>query len=95
MSSLNIRGLKDYSTGTKHVVKGVRKTAVEISSGVYEQEQWPSFRGLLRSNETDTYTVKKITKVLNRKYTKGHVNPDGTVRPLVLGEPDDCPALLF
>ncbi|KKL89487.1 hypothetical protein LCGC14_1914180, partial [marine sediment metagenome] len=81
-----LRGLKDYSTQTKNVVKGIRKNAIEISAGVYEQELWPSFKGLLRSGETDTYTVKKVTKVLNRKYTKGHVNPDGTIVPLLLGD---------
>ena len=88
-----LRGLKDYSTQTKNVVKGIRKNAIEISAGVYEQELWPSFKGLLRSGETDTYTVKKVTKVLNRKYTKGHVNPDGTIVPLLLGDADDYHSL--
>jgi len=90
---LTIRGLKDYSTNTKTVIKGIRKNAVEIREGVYEQEQWPSFKGLLRTGQTDTYTVKKVTKVLYRNYTKGYVRSDGTIAPLVLADADDSPPL--
>jgi len=92
---LIIRGLKDYSTETKQVVKGIRKNAVKISDGVYEQEQWPSFRGLLHNNQTDTYTVKRVRKVLARKYTKGYVRQDGSISPLVLGEADEYSPLLY
>ncbi|GAH67870.1 unnamed protein product, partial [marine sediment metagenome] len=35
---LTIRGLKDYSTTTKTVIKGIRRNAVELSEGVYEQD---------------------------------------------------------
>ncbi|GAH61470.1 unnamed protein product, partial [marine sediment metagenome] len=89
---LIIRGLKDYSTGSKQVVKGIRKNAVETSPGVYSQELWPSLKGLLREGNANTYTVKQQTKVLNRKYTKGTINPDGTIDPLNLYE-FDSPAL--
>ncbi len=94
ISSVTIRGLKDYSIPTKNVVKGIRKNAVEISEGVYQQEQWPSFKGLLRTNQANIYTVKKITKVLNREYTKGHVNFDGSIDPLCLADEGDYPLLL-
>ncbi len=94
MCYMSIRGLKDYSTATKNVVKGIRKNAIELRHGVYQQEQWPSFRGLLRSGQTDCYTVKKITKVLNREYTKGNVKSNGSVLPFVLDEPSDSPVLL-
>ncbi len=87
--SLTLRGLKDYSIGAKQVIKGIRKNAVEITDGVYEQERWPSFRGLLRTGQSNTYTVKKTTKILSRKYTKGTVDANGFVSPLVLGESDD------
>lgn len=86
---LSIRGLKDYSTDIKTVIKGIRKNAVEIKAGVYEQEQWPSFRGLLREGDTETYIVKKVTKMLCREYTKGTVTGDGLVVPLVLDEIDE------
>jgi len=85
-NDLVIRGLKDYSNHEKRVIKGVRKNAIEIRDGIYQQEQWPSFRGLLREAQTDTYTVKQVIKVLDRKYTKGHVNQDGSIVPLVLDE---------
>jgi len=85
--TIELRGLKDYSTESKTVVKGIRKNAVEIRTGVYQQEQWPSFKGLLRSGETDVYTIKTITKTLSREYTKGNVNAEGVVFPFVLAEP--------
>lgn len=95
MNALTIRGLKDYSTQSKTVIKGIRKNAVEIRDGVYEQEVWPSFKGTLRSGQTDTYTITKQTKVLTRKYKKGYVNPDGSIVPLLLGESDETPPLLY
>ncbi len=95
VNTVCLRGLKDYSTVSKTVIKGIRKNAVEKSYGVYEQEQWPSFRGLLRSGDVNLYTVKKVTKVLNRKYTKGIVDVNGFVSPLVLHEPFDFQSLLF
>ncbi|GAI88156.1 unnamed protein product, partial [marine sediment metagenome] len=95
MDSLTIRGVKDYTTGSKEVIKGIRKLAIKIADGVYEQELWPSFKGLLRQQHPDVYAVKTIRKVLSRKYTKGHVNVDGTISPLVLGEPDVFDSLLY
>jgi len=83
---LIIYGLKDYTTETKTVIKGIRKNAVEIRAGVYEQEKWPSFRGTLRSNDVNVYTIEKVTKTLTRKYTKGIVSFEGTVAPFVLDE---------
>ena len=85
-ASVTLLGLKDYSFGTKTVVKGVRKTATEVSKGVYQQEQWASFKGILRSGQPNTYTVKTITKHLSRKYTKGTLNQDGSVVPFVYAD---------
>lgn len=85
-TKLIIRGLKDYCTDAKTVIKGIRKNAVEIRAGVYQQEKWPSFRGTLRSKDANVYTVETITKVLHRKYTKGKVNRNGSVVPFVLDE---------
>jgi hypothetical protein len=88
-SFLHIRGLKDYSIETKQVVKGIRKNAVNISDGVYQQELWPSFRGTLRSGDADTYTVTTVQKVLHRDYLKGYVTPSGMVVPFALAEPSE------
>ncbi len=93
--SLTIRGLKDYSTPTKQVVKGIRKNAVKIGDGVYRQEQWPSFKGLLRDSQTEDYTIKIITKHLGREYTKGTVTDSGLVDPFVLDVSDDTLRLPF
>jgi len=89
MDSLSIRGLKDYSIGDRETIKGIRKLAIKIADGVYEQELWPSFKGLLRRQHPDVYAIKKIRKVLNRKYTKGTVSPDGTIQPLCLADVAD------
>lgn len=87
-NELIIRGLKDYTIGGKTVIKGIRKNAVKLESGVYEQQQWPSLQGLLRSGRANKYTIKRTLKVLKRKYTKGHVHKDGSISPLVLADAD-------
>lgn len=84
--SLSIRGLKDYTTSTKTVIKGIRRNAVKQQENVYEQEKWPSFRGMLRSGDVNTYRVDTVIKVLDRKYTKGIVATDGKVVPFVFDE---------
>lgn len=81
--AIELRGLKDYSTSCKVVTKGIRKSAVEIRKGVFRQEQWPSLTGLLRQPHGQPYTVKQITKHLDRTYTKGEVTKCGDVRPFV------------
>ena len=78
---LVIRGLKDYETESKKVIKGVRKNAVRLSDGIYEQQKWSSFRGLLRSGDVNTYKVETVTKHLSREYTKGIVTETGLVCP--------------
>ncbi len=85
---VDIKGLKDYSTEGKTVIKGVSKKAVRIDTGIYSQEQWPSLRGMLRNSSDDSYTVKKVIKTLTRKYTKGDLNDDGWIRPFSLSEFD-------
>ena len=95
MDSLIIRGLKDYTTASKEVIKGIRKLAIKIGDGVYEQELWPSFKGLLRQRHPDVYAIQTIRKTLSRKYTKGHVNTDGSISPLLLGDEYDYSPLLY
>jgi len=85
-SHIEIRGLKDYTTDSKNVIKGIRKNAVELADGVFQQELWPSFRGLFRSGKAETYTVQTVTKHLDREYRKGQVRSDGVVLPFVYGD---------
>lgn len=87
MESMNIRGLKDYSIGDKEVIKGIRKLAIKIGDGVYEQELWPSFKGLLRRQHPDVYAISTIRKRLTREYTKGRVMSSGLIEPLILDVP--------
>lgn len=86
-SELYIRGLKDYTTNAKTVIKGIRKNAVEIGVGVYTQELWPSLKGMLRSERSDGYTVKTVTKTLSREYTKGTVSDNGWITPFEFYQP--------
>lgn len=79
-----IHGLKDYEKDSKVVIKGIRRNAEKIGEGVYKQEQWSSFKGLLHSGDINTYTVKTVTKHLSRKYTKGIVTASGVVEPISL-----------
>jgi len=83
---LNIRGLKDYTTTEKQVIKGIRKNAIKLNDNVYSQEKWPSFRGILRGTDANVYTIETVVKYLNRKYTKGTVGVSGLVTPFVLDE---------
>jgi len=82
-SHLVIRGLKDYTTDTKKVIKGIRKNAIQVSDTIYEQQLWPTFKGLLKSNDVNTYTVLNVVKHLSREYTKGIVDEKGIVTPFV------------
>ena len=84
VSRLIIRGLKDYSADEKVVIKGIRRSATQVSDGVYTQEQWPSFKGIFKSTDANRYVVKHVTKHLTREYTKGNVGTDGIVTPFVL-----------
>jgi hypothetical protein len=85
-NEITIRGLKDYTIAKKNVIKGIRKNAVEIREGVFTQEIWPTFKGLLRSDNVNSYVVKTQTKILSRKYTKGDVDKNGIVTPKLLDE---------
>ena len=86
-SEICIKGLKDYETDSKTVIKGIRRNAVEIGTGVFQQEQWPSLKGMLRSGQSDGYTVKTIVKTLRRAYTKGVVRQTGWVDPFDFQQP--------
>ena len=84
IDKLIIRGLKDYTTNYKTVIKGVRKKHTREADGGYTQEQWPSFRGLFKGKDVNTFTVTHVTKHLTREYTKGMVTTTGLVKPFIL-----------
>ena len=80
---LKIYGLKDYITDHKTVIKGIRNTAVKISDMDYEQDRWPSIKGLLRGGSPNLYAISRTHKHLTRDYTKGVIQVDGLIRPFV------------
>jgi len=86
---LIIRGLKDYTTDTKIVIKGIRKNAVQLAEGIYEQQKWPTFLGILKTGQVNTYVVENVTKHLSRKYTKGIVTDTGQVLPFTVQQTQD------
>jgi hypothetical protein len=81
---LIIRGLKDYETDAKTVIKGISKNAELISEGVYKQQNWPTFKGIFKTGDANTYTVTSVTKHLLRDYTKGYVTKTGRIIPFSL-----------
>jgi len=85
-NQVSIRGLKDYTVGEKNVTKGLRKNAVKISPDCYEQDLWPSFKGLLGRHRSDTYKVYRLRKQLCRRYDKGVISSDGSVTPFRLAD---------
>jgi len=86
---LELRGLKDYDADDKTALKGISKKARRVSANVYEQEMWPSFRGILREGQSDRYVVAKRLKHLSREYTKGTVTETGRVVPFDLTESEE------
>jgi len=86
---LIIRGLKDYETDAKTVIKGISKKAVLLSDGVYKQQSWPTFKGIFKTGDVNAYTVKSVTKHLLRNYTKGIVTKTGRIEPITLLQTQD------
>lgn len=82
---LVIHGAKDYRFGDKTRIKGIRKSAREVSPGVFEQDRFSKFKGMVRRGDLDTMTVTRQTKHLSRVYNKGEVQSNGQVLPFVLG----------
>ena len=83
---VEIRGAKDYTLASGDTIKGISHKAIKLGDNTYQQEIWPSFKGLFHSGKVNRYTVSTIVKNLSRIYDKGNVAIDGVVRPLVLSE---------
>ncbi|GAG55772.1 unnamed protein product [marine sediment metagenome] len=94
-NKLTIYSLKDYEFGDKTVIKGIRKNAVKKSDVTYEQEKWPTIKGILQTGKPDHYPILKTTKHLYRDYRKGIVCKSGRVIPFELGDPDSQPQRFF
>jgi len=86
MSSATINAPKDYVFGETVKRKGISPNAIEISPGVFSQDQFPSFKGLLRRGDLDNYYIKSVTKHLTRRYQKGNVGAGGEITPYFLNQ---------
>lgn len=75
---------KDYEFGGKSTIKGVKKSSRPNKDGSFTNLVFPSFRSDMKAGLDKPYTIKKVTKRLSRKYTKGEVCADGWTRPFTL-----------
>jgi len=76
-----IFGCKDYIYDDEQKTKGIRKNAKGIGFNKWQQEQFPSLRGLIRKYNDLKYRIKLQVKELKRKYEKGLVMKNGRVSP--------------
>lgn len=83
-ADIEIKGCKDYQFGGRLKIKGVKHNAEQVAPGVYEQLQFATLRGIIRSESVDSPMISYTTKNLSRKYYKGVVGPDGVVSPFKL-----------
>ena len=83
---VEIWGPKDYRFGDKVRHKGIRKQATQTGESQWEQWQWSSLVGLIRSGQIDAPSRIKVRKTLSRRYTKGLIDESRFVRPLVISE---------
>jgi len=84
--TLTIYGNKDYVFGSEAKTKGVRTAAKYIDDNTFGQWQQRSLKRVLWNNQADNCHWKWVEKVLREEYTKGIVEKDGMVTPLVLDE---------
>jgi hypothetical protein len=78
---VELYGCKDYVFDNVWRTKGIRKKAVGIAPGVYEQQKWSSLRGMLREGAMDKPLTRQVRKFLKRQYDKAQVQTDGLCVP--------------
>lgn len=78
---LEIRGAKDYTLGSTTKIKGIRKDAEQVGEHTFRQTQFRGLKGMLNDGELDRVVIRKITKTLTRKYTKGIAPVRGRIVP--------------
>ena len=88
-SNLVIHTLKDYEFDDMIKHKGIRKNAVELAPGEYEQDKFSKFKTMLCRGDLDTMTITRQLKWLRRTYNKGVVTESGRVRPFNYPAEDD------
>lgn len=86
--SVEIFGCKDYVVDGSRKIKGIRKNAEVLGSGVFVQDVFRGFKGMLRDGDLDRQLITRTRKVLTREYRKGTPDPTGRVLPLLFPLPE-------
>jgi len=89
--NVQFNGLKDYCFGSRTVIKGIRGNAIKLSEGTYQQDSFEGIRSVLNREPKPFIAIKQLVKRVDRKYSKGHTQDSGWVRPFVITDPDFIP----
>lgn len=82
-----LNGPKDYHIGEIRKIKGIKSNAEQLDFSTFRQDQFVGFKGMIRRGSLDTQIIKRIEKNLTRAYTKGNLDHDGLILPIVLNSP--------
>lgn len=85
--SVTIHGVKDYEVGGRLKRKGIRSDSTEIEPATYQQVEFRGLKGMVQDKDLDRLLIKQVTKHLHRVYSKGEVDSEGIVHPLVFPHP--------
>lgn len=77
-------GPKDYYFGNKHVLKGIKKNAKQVSPGVFEQLQFEGLKSVLNRGAKPYIEIRTIIKHNHRNYAKGLLTRSGWTLPFTL-----------
>lgn len=82
-NDLTLFGVKDYQRDNKLKRKGVKEKALLQADGGWKQDQFRGFKGMIQDGDLDHFLVRPVVKHLHRIYSKGTVDAEGFVHPLV------------
>lgn len=83
---VRFRGPKDYETPSLRKTKGVRRDAIQIAPGVWQQTHWTGWKGALAQGDTSAPRTHSVVKSRAPGYKKGSVDASGWVSPFTLRE---------
>ena len=81
---VRFNGPKDYETPDGRKTKGIRKDAVLLPNGKWQQTHWTGWKGALANGDTSAPLTHKVDKLRTPGYRKGNVAPDGWTSPFHL-----------
>jgi hypothetical protein len=79
--SLLIEGAKNYRTGDERHIKGIPKSAIEVSHGVFTYDSFQRQVSCLRTGQIVGVKVSPVTRSLKHTYDKGNITSSGVVEP--------------